>query len=549
MESSVSKLSKYKIISIVLLLLFIPLFSMGYGIYSDFIEHNRQKIEQQVVAGLTLCSQNLNLFLKERKTILSAIAKSSSFDYYNNKQHLLELFNNINTQIGGGLIDIGIIDSHGVQVSYVGPYNLEGMNYSGQPWFKKVMKDGLHISDIFMGHRNLPHFVTAVKFKSGKNNSILKATMDSNMFTKIIRQAMFGKTGDAFIINSNGIYQSPSRFNREKMLDNSGIDVKSFERGKITIIKGKKGFEQNRIYAGKWIKNGKWLLIVSRNISEFSASFPREKYKEIIIFLMALALLVLALFQTKKIEKFDNKLDEINAQLLHADKLTTVGRLASGIAHEINNPLGVILSKAGWMKDILEILEEDESLEFEDYQDDFFENLQKIEKQVMRVDKTIENMLNFARKSKSVHEEININDVLDQTIEFLDYKARKKHVAIIPEYDESLPDIISDQSQLQQVFVNIVNNAIDAIEEKGNIYLKTEKQDKHLVIKIRDTGSGIPDDIINKISTPFFTTKAKGKGTGLGLTIAYKIIDNLKGNISVKSEKSKGTTFIISLPV
>jgi len=549
MENSVSGLSKYKIISIILLLLFIPLFSMGYGIYSNFIEHNHQKIEQQVVEGLTLCSQNLNLFLKERKTILSAIAKSSSFDYYNNKQHLLELFNNINNQIGGGLIDIGIIDSQGVQNSYVGPYNLEGMNYSGQSWFKKVMKDGLHISDIFMGHRNLPHFVTAVKFKSGKNDSILKATMDSNMFTKIIRQAMTGKTGDAFIINSNGIYQSPSRFNKEKMLDNSEIDVKSFRHEKITIINGEKGFDKNRIYAGKWVKNEKWLLIVSSNISEPAGSFPEKKYKEIIIFLMALVLLVFALFQTKKFAKFDNELDETNAQLLHADKLTTVGRLASGIAHEINNPLGVILSKAGWMKDILEILEENESLEFEDYQDKFFENLQKIEKQVMRVDKTIENMLNFARKAKSAHEKININNVLDQTMEFLNYKARKNHVTIIPEYDESLPDIISDQSQLQQVFVNLVNNAIDAIEEKGSIHLKTEKQDKHLVIKIQDTGGGIPKDIINKISTPFFTTKEKGKGTGLGLTIAFKIIDNLKGNISFKSKKGKGTTFTISLPV
>ena len=549
MESSVFRLSKYKIISIILLLLFIPLFAMGYGIYSDFIEHNRQKIEQQVIEGLTLCGQNLNLFLKERKTILSAIAKSSSFDYYNNEQHLLELFNNINKQIGGGLIDIGIIDSHGVQISYVGPYNLEGMNYSGQSWFKKVMKDGLHISDIFMGHRNLPHFVTAVKFQSGKNSSIFKATMDSNMFTKIIRQAMSGKTGDAFIINSNGIYQSPSRFNREKMLDNSGIDVKLFDHEKITIIKGKKGFGKNRIYAGKWIKNGKWLLIVSSNVSESADFFPAKKYKEIVVFLMALVLLLTALFQTNKLKKFDDEFKEINAQLLHADKLTTVGRLASGIAHEINNPLGVILSKAGWMKDILEVLEEDESMEFGDYQDDFFENLQKIEKQVMRVDKTIENTLSFARKSKAALEKININDVLDQTMEFLDYKARKNHVALIPEYDESLPDIISDQSQLQHVFVNIVNNAIDAIEENGTIHIKTEKKDKHLVIQIQDTGGGIPDEIINKISTPFFTTKEKGKGTGLGLTIAYKIIDNLKGTISVKSEKNQGTTFTIFLPV
>lgn len=549
MKNSVSGFLGCKTLKIILMLLFIPLFFMGYGVYSDFVENNHQKIEQQVVEGLTSCFRNLNLFLKERKTILSAIARSHSFDYYNNKQHLLELFNNINIQIGGGLIDIGLIDSHGIQFAYAGPYNLEGMNYSEQPWFKKVMKDGLHISDFFMGHRNLPHFVTAVKFTNGKTSSILKATMDSNMFTKIIRHAMAGKTGDAFIINSGGVYQSPSRFNSEKMLDNSGIDFKNFGYGKITIINGEKGFEKNRIYAGKWIKNRQWLLIVSQDISEAAAFFPAKKYKEIIIFLMAFILLCTALFETYKLEKFNEELEEINNQLLHADKLTTIGRLASGIAHEINNPLGVILSKAGWMKDILEILEEDESMDFEDYQDDFFENLQKIEKQVMRVDKTIENMLNFARKSKFSHERININNVLDQTMEFLDYKARKNHVEIIHDYDESIPPIKSDQSQLQQVFVNIVNNAIDAIEEKGSVHIKTEKNDKHIIVRIIDTGGGIPREMINKIFTPFFTTKEKGKGTGLGLTIAYKIIDNLKGNISVKSEKHKGTTFTIDLPV
>ncbi len=549
MENSKYKLTGYKIAGIILIFLFIPLFFSGYRIYSDFTEHNQQKIEQQVVGRLSLCSKNLNLFLKERKTILSAIAKSSFFDYYNNKQHLRELFNNINTQIGGGLIDIGIIGSNGIQVAYVGPYNLEGMNYSGQPWFKKVMKDNLHISDIFLGHRNLPHFVIAVKFSHGKSNSVLKVTMDSNMFAKIIRQAMAGKTGDAFIINAAGIYQSPSRFNREKMLDNSGINFKLFHRRNVTIINGEKGFEKNRIYAGKWIKNGKWLLIVSQDVSETSDFFPVKKYKEIIIFMIAFILLCIALFQTNKLEKFNRDFEEINAQLLHADKLTTIGSLASGIAHEINNPLGVILSKAGWMKDILEILDDDESMEFEDYQDEFFENLQKIEKQVVRIDKTIENMLNFAHKSKSAHEKININDVLDQTVEFLDYKARKNHVAIIKNYAGALPAIISDQSQLQQVFVNIVNNAIDAIEENGTIDIKTTIQDKHLIIEIHDSGSGISDDIIKKISNPFFTTKEKGKGTGLGLTIAYKIIGNFKGNIYVQSKKDKGTSFIISLPV
>lgn len=139
--------------------------------------------------------------------------------------------------------------------------------------------------------------------------------------------------------------------------------------------------------------------------------------------------------------------------------------------------------------------------------------------------------------------------MLNQTIEFLSHHAQINNIDIETEYDMNIPEISSDRSQLQQVFLNIINNAIDAIDKQGIINIKTYKESNHIVVKIMDTGKGIPENIVSQIFNPFFTTKTEGKGTGLGLSITYKIIEKIGGTISAESRKNKGTTFTITLPI
>ena len=163
----------------------------------------------------------------------------------------------------------------------------------------------------------------------------------------------------------------------------------------------------------------------------------------------------------------------------------------------------------------------------------------------------VHGLLGFARRMEPTQENLDVNLLLEQTRSFLENEANFRGIAFVRDYQADLPHIESDASQLQQVFLNILDNAIDAIDKNGSITIVTRKlpDAPEVEIAIADTGNGIPRETLEKIFDPFFTTKKVGEGTGLGLTISYSIIEKLGGRIQVASEEGKGTTFRITLPV
>lgn len=538
---------RQKMIIITLLISFVPLTLLGYTIYYGFAKAYSQRVEQQMIARVTSCSHSLDLFLEERKVILSAIVRSGSFAYYNDSNHLRELFEIINSQTGGGLVDLGVIDSLGNHLAYAGPYRLEGLNYREQEWFNLVMVKGIYVSDVYMGFRRMPHFVIAVKATGSSGDWILRATIDPDIFARLVATAQTGKTGDAFIINSSGVYQSPSRFNKKEILTVSGIDPARFGSS-TTVVRNKPG--SRLVYAGRWINNGNWLFVVAQDLDENLPSFSDIRKEEIAMFMIALLAIVLTTVVTtgmgvNKLQERDKELAELNAHLIQTDKMAALGKMAAGVAHEINNPLGIISTKAGWMRDLLEEEEFKQSANFKEYD----EALKKIEEHVERAGKVTHNMLGFARSMEPVMERVNINSVLKKTLEFLNHHAQINNITIKTEFDDSIPEIMSDKSQLQQVFLNIINNAVDAIEKQGTITVQSSKNADTLVIDIRDTGKGIPENIKKRIFDPFFTTKEVQKGTGLGLSITYMIIEKLGGTIRVDSKEGRGSCFTVVLPL
>jgi len=174
--------------------------------------------------------------------------------------------------------------------------------------------------------------------------------------------------------------------------------------------------------------------------------------------------------------------------------------------------------------------------------------VEKIEKHVERARKITHNMLGFARRMEPHLDDVDVNRVLDQTIDLMVNHARLSNIEIIKHYQDSLPVIASDQSQLQQVFLNLINNAIDAIGTNGHVEVSTAIVNHHIEARIKDDGPGIPKEYQRRIFDPFFSTKPSGRGTGLGLSISYGIIEKMGGRLSFQSEPGKGTTFTVQLP-
>lgn len=237
-------------------------------------------------------------------------------------------------------------------------------------------------------------------------------------------------------------------------------------------------------------------------------------------------------------------LHDKQGQLVEAEKLASLGRIAAGVAHEINNPLAIINEKAGLMQDLLAM-----SADFGQKQS-ISAQIEGITGSVNRCRTITHRLLGLARRMDITIEPLNLNEAIRETIEFLksDILAKSAHIEL--NFAEDLPDIRSDRIQLEQVFLNLIKNAVDAIATGGEITITTSRKDEGSVqVFISDNGEGIPKDKLKHIFEPFFTTKERGKGTGLGLFVAHAILRKLGSRVRVQSEPGKGTTFTLNIPI
>jgi len=542
-----------KMILTIMIVSFTPLILVGSIILYRFQVSYHEKVEAHLQELVLKHKQTIDSFLKEKLGDIRLQAETFCFDELKDSSFLQDRLDMLQQSFGPVFVDLGVVNSQGLQVAYAGPFRLGEALYFEADWFKRAMKTRYFISDVFLGLRGLPHFIVAVRDNWMGEPWILRATIDFVAFNDFVKNIRIGETGFAYILNREGKFQTKPFF--DLTLKNEPyrdfLKIKEDDPRKVHTVERKDDSGKKIIYVASFLKDGDWLLVYQQNHRDAYMDLYRTIIVAITIIVFgALGIVFAALFLSKRmvnrIAMADHEKKMMNRQIVETGKLASVGKLAAGIAHEINNPVAIMVEEAGWIGDLLE----EEEFRKSDNLEEFERALKQIKTQGHRCKEITHKLLSFARKTDSRIQETQVNDLVKELVALSEQRAKYSKITIETNLERNLPITYMAQSEMQQILLNLINNSVDAMEkEGGELTISTYSEGDVIGIKVSDNGSGIPEANLSRIFEPFFTTKPVGKGTGLGLSICYGIIQKMGGQIDVESVIDSGTTFHIRLPV
>ena len=493
-------------------------------------------------------------FLRERRGDLESFLSLLPAEALDGEAALQEVTAMLESS-GAAFQDMGIIGPQATQTAYAGPYDLLGKDYRQAPWYVEALKKGYYISDVFLGYRNVPHFVVAVARRIEGRPWVLRATVNSAVFEDIVGGVDIGDSGEAYILNRENRFQT-RRGSGDALLETDPGRYPPQEGGPMTFTTKEDGGE-SYLTASVPLNDGKWRLIVRQKTSEAFHDTVMAGYLVVLFLLgggavvVALAIVVSRRLSDSLHEKAE-AVRKLEGQLLQAARLAELGEMAAGFAHEINNPLQIMKADLALfdltLKDVAGREENRES------RDELTEIAEQLQLQIDRCAAITREILRFGRQDAPQAQTIELAVYLPKVWAMVENKASVHGVGLRCDVAPHVPAVEADPGQLQQVMINLVNNAIHAVVERhgcegGEIAVSAQKDDEgNAVITVADNGTGMSREHLDKIFMPFFTTKAPGQGTGLGLSVCHSIIDSMGGEMTVDSRKGQGTTFTVVIP-
>lgn len=524
----------------------IPLLIMTVIDYLHGLYAYRTESQLAVNRILSVTKRSIELPLKERRNALSLILSENSYEELTSDVALAAALQHLQAAFGG-FVDLGLIDSNGYQNSYNGPYDLKGKNYQQQDWFHEVLLRGMYISDVFMGYRNFPHIVIAFRHQKDSNDFfVLRATIDMELINSRIYDLELDRHTDTFIINKDGVLQTSSTF-YGKVLEKADIEVPPITRNTEVIEQ----YRENRTWVTlgyAYIEKTPFVLVViKRQLNPFQSWLSHRSTMFWFLGASIALIVVVVLFSSNRMVNSLREADARRAKALHdleyTNKLATIGRMAASVAHEINNPLAIINEDAGLLKDMATFSDDYPNKE------KTLKLVDTIQKSVERCSDVTHRLLGFAKRMEIRREPIFLDKLLDEVVSFQRTEAVHRNIHIEYSFPDAVPSIESDRGKLQQVFLNILSNALAAVDDGGRIDIHiTQIDNNHEAVVIRDNGTGISEEDLKNIFEPYYSTKGDF-GTGLGLSITRDVVAKLGGTIDVQSELGRGTSFIVTLPI
>jgi signal transduction histidine kinase len=514
----------------------------------------QKSVDSELILRAERLSSNarraVTFFLEERLNALRFTVNEIDYDLLTDPGHLAEILRNLKLGFGG-LTDLSVIAHTGTQAAYAGPFNLEGRDYSNQSWFIECQKHHFYVSEIFRGYRDVPHIIIAVKsFRRDGSFFILRATLDTDRLIQTLSSYETGAHAELFLINRSGIVQTPSKHHGD-IFEKMSLPLPAYSR-RTQVSMADDEQEQPIIigyaYISTQIADTPFILMIIKHKAGMMHVWQQLRsninwFVGIAILVILVVVILTCSYMVNQLYRADRSKAETMALMEQSNQLATIGQLAAGVAHEINNPLALINETVGYVKDLFVFKEQyrrdDELIGYIDDVLDAVERCGTITRQ----------LLGFARKFEVKIQKVKLDEVISDVLVFHNKEAGYRNIKVYVDVPEDLPPIETDRGKLQQILVNLVNNAFQALDNGCTLDIAASTAGGQKVnITINDNGCGMPEENLPKIFEPFFTTKEGNKGTGLGLAITYGLVKKLHGEISVKSKVHEGTTFTVTLP-
>jgi len=516
----------------------------GYRLTMETIESELVLRTSQLVSNSW---RSVSLFLTERRSVLDFIAHDHKLETLKDPARLADILENLNQRFGG-FIDLGIIDSSGRQISHAGSHQMEGLDYNQQHLFSEVLTRGFYISELVTGPGNEPHVDFAVRRELADGSFfVLHAVITPEQITESIPQIDPGAEWDLFIINHDGVLQTPSRY-YGPVFNKIPIAVPEYS-SKARVFESTTAEKEPAIIGYAYIPNTPYILVMIQEKSERIQPWYRTTWAFIgtlttSIIMILLVTLGVATHLVNQIHEADQERVDTLHQVEYANKMVSIGRLASGVAHEINNPLAIINEKAGHIKDIFTLTET--------YAKDpkLVGLVDSVISTVERCAKITRGLLDFTRHLNLSIQAIDLKEIIDEVKSILNKETELRSIAVIVTVSEDIPPFESDRGKLEQVFFNLFNSAIGAMGDGGHLEITARRKNKdYISVAFTDNGRGIPESDLKYIFEPFYYAKTGYSGTGLGLAVTYALVQEIGGTISVQSRPGQETCFEISIPL
>lgn len=524
-----------------------PLFVMALMDY----RLTRQAFENEAKMAVTRAVSNtwrsISFLLSQRKAALVFIARDNGLDALIEPGRLEVLLDRLQ-QIMGGFVDLDVVDGDRKIRACAGFHTGAGSRLAPGKCFDHAVANGFFISDVTENPGQNHQLVLAIReHVNGGEFFVLRATLDAGLFDVPVSQLAMDGHDDVFIVNRQGVLQTQSRYYGKRF---EQIPLPIPERIDGTRVSRAVDRTGRPVMVGMApIADSPFLLLMIRRQSDIMDLWLKPRMHLIGFLLFSIVLILasivgVATYLVNRIHTSDQRRVHALHQVEYANKLASIGRLASGVAHEVNNPLAIINQKAGLIKDLLMMKGDRNGNE------KLIGLVEAVLASVRRCGTITRRLLDFSRHMEASVETVNIEAVIRQILAFLEKEAERRDIVISVTTQRKIPTFESDLGNLQQIFLNLINNAFAAMQNGGRLDIFIRRQEKdRIAVVVADTGHGISEADLKRVFEPFFSTREGHAGTGLGLSVTYGLVSEMGGTIAVESKPNQGTRFTVTLPL